>query len=82
MVDSAGIAMTFSEKFFKQHQSSVVKYLSEHMNGFTIPDSAPEFSFGKPKVVISLKKQRLIYFKIQDFMRKEEANAAEIKIIR
>jgi hypothetical protein len=51
------------------------------MNGLTIPDSAPQFSLGIPKVTISLKKQRVIYFKMQDMLKKEDGDQFEVKII-
>lgn len=66
MVDAAGITMTFSEKFYSQYQNSIVDYLTTYLNGMSVQDFSPEFSLGIPKVLISLRKQKVIFFKMQD----------------
>lgn len=78
MVDSAGITMTFTEKFYQQYQNSIVEHLTSYLNGVQVPDFSPEFSLGIPKVQISLKKQKVIYFKMQE---QKNGGGAEIKII-
>ena len=78
MVDAAGITMTFSEKFYSQYQNSIVDYLTTYLNGMEVQDFSPEFSLGIPKVLLQLRKQKVIYFKMQD---EKQGGGADFKIV-
>ncbi len=55
-----------------------MNYLTTYLNGMSVQDFTPEFSLGIPKVQIALKKQKVIYFKMQD---PKKGGGAEIKIV-
>jgi hypothetical protein len=70
--------MTFSDRFYGEYYEAILDYLTTNLNGMSLPDWAPEFSLGIPKVVIQLKKQKVIYFKLAD---EEQSGGTDIKIV-
>ena len=53
-------------------------YLSTYLNGMSVQDFSPEFSLGIPKVLLQLRKQKVIFFKMLD---EKQGGGADIKIV-
>ena len=53
-------------------------YLTTYLNGMSVQDFSPEFSLGIPKVLLQLRKQKVIFFKMLD---EKQGGGADIKIV-
>jgi len=62
----SGITATFTQVFFDQYRKQLISLFEQKLQEIRIEDSAPTFSFGFGKVILSLFNKRLIEFELDN----------------